>query len=287
MHSSAPATTPPFLLDALPGHVRTDLMDFLPPDDVAALLEVSKDVQQATARALRSWEPDWWPGEAAATRFLRRVPNLQRFSFTMRCGDWYDDEEVAAYDEAGQLAAAIGTGSVGGQLRSLRVPGNEDLPVVCALLGHLQAGRLPFLVDLELDFYRCLPSDAEEKGTALAEALEARSRLGLAPVTRIAGIAHFPSNVLRRLWSCCPAPLITHLEASYGPQIAALGAYLLTHSKFAALRYLSIDGMAHGPQADLTDVWQALGQGTHRRSRRSSSGIVMEAFWARSPPWAR
>lgn len=64
-------------------------------------------------------------------------------------------------------------------------------PIMRDFIGQLKAGRMPLLseLDIRVDHYR------EKRGgerEAIADAGEARSRLGLPPLTRVGGVGSLP-----------------------------------------------------------------------------------------------
>lgn len=148
----------------------------------------------------------------AACRFLQRAPNLQRFS--------YRTLSPFAHKESA-VVCAIGDGSTGARLRGFRLPRLEP-PLVETLLGHLQASRLPRHRELHLTRY------GAEHDMGLAPALEARARLGLPPLTCVAGLVDVQDPAVPpRVWACCPPDAVTHLEARAGGALGALAEHLL------------------------------------------------------------
>lgn len=269
---------PPAFLDALPEAVCRHLLDFLPRWDVGTLMEVDRTAQQALAQVLHAWT--LWASGREGARFLRQARGLRRFRFELAAftyGKYVDDDEEGEGDEAKPddgdvgLYRLLGTGSVGAQLRSLCLPGLSQ-EGGAELLGHLKAGRLPCLTELgvvpdgygerQRGPYPVLTTD----GAALADALEARGRLGLPPLTRITGIAGLETPVLRRVWACCPTGRVTHLEAQGAGQVWALWQFVLEHADFGALRTLQLMGNRRfrpmeAPPGGLGSICGALAQG--------------------------
>lgn len=144
------------------------------------------------------------------------------------------------------LLRALGDGSVGGQLRCLRLNGH-DCFVESRFLSFLKAGRFPRLTELELidfDFgYWEDKGEIRKKFTiSLVEALEARRDFGLPPLTRLHGIADLSVAFLRRVWACCSLDKVAHLEAQGATRLEALAQYLQGHTTgFVALCSVELD----------------------------------------------
>lgn len=224
-------------------------------------MEVDRLTQQAVAQALHAWALRASGREGA--RFLRQARELRRLRFELASFAYGDEGGVGVY-------RALGMGAVGAQLRSLYVPGLSDAGAA-ELLVHLKAGRMPCLTELGVvpdgwgEQHRVYPVLTAD-GAALVDALQARSRDGLPPMTRITGIAGLETPVLRRVWACCPAGRVTHLEAQGAGQVWALGQYMLEHADFWALRTLRIMGNRRvnpedAPLGGLGSICDALAQG--------------------------
>ena len=105
---------------------------------------------------------------------------------------------------------------------------------IASLGSLLAAGGLPCLRQLEVG---CL---ARAEANALLEALEARKRMGLPPLTRVQGVAELDPEGLRRIWACYPQNEVTHLEAEGGLELIELRKFLLAHDDFSALSSLAL-----------------------------------------------
>lgn len=279
----------------LPLDLRAQIVDFLPQEDAGTLLQLSKAIGEAAAPCLHTLElpeielPPSYRTEALQ-RLLARLPNLKELTLDVHEHDEHDDDDDDAYAPALHAAqaaavplvlAALQEGRVGGKLRRLSLRCSEEEEAV-DLLELLKAGGLPCLEELELpDLWMWEGEDDEEKeeeapeggggGERLAEALEARRRLGLPPLRRLESMPELDSRGLRRVWACMPPETVEYLEAGGGRRLEALMGYWRVHSGrrgggFPALKqvYLTLGEFAEDDDEDealtarLAGLWDAL-----------------------------
>lgn len=218
----APLPTAPPLVE-LPQDLIELTVSFLPQHDLGSALQLSREMYQAIAPAIRTLTtPQGFSGSAAALRrLLRRLPDLQGLEI--------EDEQATQ-----ALMDAFGDGSIGGKLTKLAVPINGGLDIG-PLITHLENGRLPVLTELSATFCR-------QDGDAVADALEARMTLGLAPLARLGEVFGVDVDSLRRLLGC-RGPAAAELSAFGGLQLVALAEFVEAHESLPALEslYLSAD----------------------------------------------